>query len=237
MVKDGTFITIQSFMVNDYKLKGNELLIYAIIFGFSQDGRSWYSGSRQYLADWCNISRVSVDKALNGLISKGLLIKNEKISNGTKICFYKAVEKSVEKPEENFIGCKETLQGGVKKLYRGCKETLHNNIEDNIDNKIDIYNVYETYLGAFKKNPNMYKLTEARKKKIVSRLKDAGKEMLIRAIENASKDDFYSGSNDRGWKADLDYITRSYEVVEKLANMQPKHDTSNDNYKYEAIPL
>ena len=35
-IKKESFFTIQAFMVNDLKLKSNELLIYAIIFGFSQ---------------------------------------------------------------------------------------------------------------------------------------------------------------------------------------------------------
>ena len=35
-IKKESFFTIQAFMVNELKLKGNELLIYAIIFGFSQ---------------------------------------------------------------------------------------------------------------------------------------------------------------------------------------------------------
>lgn len=240
-MRDGNYIAIQAFMVRDLKLKGNELLIYAIIFGFSQDGRSWFTGSRQYLADWCNISRVSVDASLNKLLNKRVLEKREQIRDGQKFCFYRAVENPVENSTDyqykNFTGCKETLQGGVKKLYRGCKETLHNNIEDNIDKNID--NIYSSFIEKFGKNANQYKLTPIRRKKIQARLKDAGEEMLLQAIERASKDSFYSGANDRGWSADLDYITRSYEVVEKLANLQPKQNVNiNDNEpEFKAIPL
>ena len=46
--------------------------------------------------------------------------------------------------------------------------------------------------------------------------------MLAKAIENTSKSEFHQGDNDRGWTADLDYITRSYENVEKLAALETK---------------
>ena len=36
MVKSENYITIQGWMVTELKLKGNELLIYALIFGFTQ---------------------------------------------------------------------------------------------------------------------------------------------------------------------------------------------------------
>lgn len=36
LVKSKHFIVVQEFMVRDLRLKGNELLVYAIIFDFSQ---------------------------------------------------------------------------------------------------------------------------------------------------------------------------------------------------------
>lgn len=79
--------------------------------------------------------------------------------------------------------------------------------------------VYDTFITKFNKNPNLYKLTDKRKKKINQRLKDAGKEMLEKAITNVAEDPFYNGDNDRGWSADLDFILRSYEQVERLSQL------------------
>ena len=56
IIKNGNFIIIQGWMITELHLSGNELLIYAAIFGFSQDGKSNFEGSRQYLAEWCNAS-------------------------------------------------------------------------------------------------------------------------------------------------------------------------------------
>ena len=73
MVKDGTFFTVQSFMVTDLGLSGNDLNVYAIIYGFSQDGESVFKGSRQYLADWCNSTVRGIQKNLNNLMERHLI--------------------------------------------------------------------------------------------------------------------------------------------------------------------
>jgi DNA-binding MarR family transcriptional regulator len=86
-VKDGSYIAIQSFMVKDLKLKGNELLVYGIIYGFSKDGKA-FNGSLQYLADWCNSTRGTIVSALKSLVKKEYLIKNEIFKDGVKYCEY-----------------------------------------------------------------------------------------------------------------------------------------------------
>ena len=58
------YIVIQGFMVNELNLKGNSLIIYAIIYGFSQSENQRYTGSLQYLADWTNSSKQGVIKTL-----------------------------------------------------------------------------------------------------------------------------------------------------------------------------
>ena len=75
-------------MVKDLKLKGNELIVFAIIYGFSQLDSQKYEGSLQYLADWTNSTKQGVIKNLKSLIKKELIIKNEKVINGVKFCEY-----------------------------------------------------------------------------------------------------------------------------------------------------
>ena len=53
-VKEENYISISGWMVTRLGLKGNELLVYAIIYGFSQDDETMFTGSLQYLADWTN---------------------------------------------------------------------------------------------------------------------------------------------------------------------------------------
>lgn len=86
-----------------------------------------------------------------------------------------------------------------------------------------VTSVYEFYLEKFNASTR-YRLSDSRKAKLKARLRDAGEEMLIRAITNTAKSSFHRGDNDRGWQADLDYIIRTYENVEKLANMDSGQD-------------
>ena len=51
------YVALRPFMVEELGLKGSELVAYALIYGFSQDGESWFTGSAQYVADWCGIAR------------------------------------------------------------------------------------------------------------------------------------------------------------------------------------
>lgn len=91
-VKDTNFIAIQGWMRNQLNLKGNELLIYALIYGFSQDGESRFKGSRKYVADWCGCSLNTVDRSLGSLVAKGLLAKYPYTdANGSRLVDYVAI--------------------------------------------------------------------------------------------------------------------------------------------------
>jgi len=67
------YVQVSGWMLQDLGLKGNELLIYAIIYGFSQDRKSSYFGDQAYLAAWTNSTVRTVIRALNHLTEKGLL--------------------------------------------------------------------------------------------------------------------------------------------------------------------
>ena len=42
------FITIQDWMF-ELGLTGNDVIVYALIYGFSQDNRTWFNGSLNYI--------------------------------------------------------------------------------------------------------------------------------------------------------------------------------------------
>lgn len=134
-MKKNDYITILAPMVSVLKLKGNELIIFALVHGFTKDGEHEFSGSLDYIQRWTNLSRPSVLSALAKLTDRGLLNKLEKIINGVKFCSYTTnYDEALEEAEKNLTTGKETLLP-VKKIYGGGKETLPNNI-DNIDKDI-----------------------------------------------------------------------------------------------------
>lgn len=133
-VKNENFIAIQGWMVSELGLKGNSLLIYAIIYGFSQAEGQVFSGSLQYLADWTNSTRQGALRILKNLIEAGLIIKKEKIVNGVKFCEY----------------CCQNVNGVLTKCEQGVNKMLTNNIEDNIEDNID------TIPKGIEKTPEKY---------------------------------------------------------------------------------
>lgn len=87
-MKDGTFINIQSWMINDYSLTGNKLTVYAFIYGFSQDDQGCFYGSSSYIIESLKLGRSTVLEILKELEADGLLRKwQEKIDGRVTNCY------------------------------------------------------------------------------------------------------------------------------------------------------
>ena len=90
-IKENSFINLQAFMIDELGLKSNQLIIYAIIFGFSCDGVSYFEGSIKYLGFWTRSTKPTVIKTLQELVKKKLICKVETYKNNVKFCKYKAL--------------------------------------------------------------------------------------------------------------------------------------------------
>ena len=90
-MKSKNFITIQGWMRTELNLKGNDLLVYAIIYGFSQSDNQRFTGSLQYLADWCGATKQGIQKNLKNLLDANLIEKHEIDKNGVKLCEYSCI--------------------------------------------------------------------------------------------------------------------------------------------------
>lgn len=168
------YVSVQGFMVRDLQLKGNELLIYAIIYGFSQAENQVFSGSLQYLADWTNSTKQGVLRCLKSLIKKGFIQKNDKTINGVKFCEYCATDLNtvlniVEYPID-------------QSLTNGIKDSLPNNIVS--DNTVDTIKQNKEKenpsLILFEKFYNEYQLSDS----LISKMR----EWLT--YKNERKDDY-----------------------------------------------
>lgn len=132
-MNNDNFVTVAGWMCNELNLKGNELLVFALIYGFSQDGKSEFRGSRNYIGSTFNISLPTVDKALKSLVEKELLIKRTESSMCVDFNYYRINLQVVKKL---YRGSKETLHTHKETLQGGSKETLYNNYNNkNINNK------------------------------------------------------------------------------------------------------
>ncbi|MDE6059374.1 MAG: helix-turn-helix domain-containing protein [Clostridia bacterium] len=84
-IRDDNFYTVLGWMLNVLDLKGNELIVFAIVYSFSQDGESEWKGSLTYLEDFANISRPTAVSALANLVKKGYILKRTFEMQGTKM--------------------------------------------------------------------------------------------------------------------------------------------------------
>lgn len=160
LIRDDNFFTVMGFMVTELNLTGNDLLIYAIIYGFSQDDGSVFSGSRSYLAAWCNVSMSSVKRSLKSLQDKGLIEQVYHSADNTEVHY-----KAYRQPRADLTQgprVKMTLATGQNDPSLGSNRTKprvkmtqaikEDNIEENIaDNIVDNIVVCDTKTKRFQK--------------------------------------------------------------------------------------
>lgn len=158
-VRSDSYVNIQAFMVNELHLSGNALIIYAVIYGFSQDGDSWFTGSRSYLAAWCQASKSTVSRNLDALCANGLIERREHVTAGVLLVDYRAVWGT-----QNEQGCTQNAQGGVPKMGRGGvpKMSTHtierDTPEKNTREKIETRHKFGEYKNVLLTDSDMEKL-------------------------------------------------------------------------------
>ena len=144
-VKNDNYYVTYGWMVNELGLRGNELQIFALIYGFSQSNKQ-FNGSISYLAEWIGGRRATAQAVLDRLVKKGLITK-ETNSSGTP---------NVYKINVNLYGnrtptCTETVHPLYGNRTPTCTETVHNNyINNNIDNNIYSTTTIETTIKKYK---------------------------------------------------------------------------------------
>ena len=178
-ILDNNYFQITGWMLNRLKLKGTALNVYAIIYGFSQDGESSFKGSRQYLCDFTGATKPTIDKALAELQEMNLIIKTSNRINDVVHNEYKVNIEALN----DFTTSKETLPPSKETLQGGSKETLpnNNNINNNNDNNICQAEAIITYLNE--KAGTRFKPVESNLKFIKARLKDYSIERLKAVID------------------------------------------------------
>lgn len=142
----GWYVFIFSWM-RDLGLKGNELLIFGVIFGFSHDGVNCFKANADYLADVCGATRRCVMSILKELTEKGLIVKGEISENGRHKITYRVADSILSDVQKFHIDdvkkvhseYEKSSQRDVKKVHNDCAKIAHNNkyiIKDiNKDNK------------------------------------------------------------------------------------------------------
>lgn len=124
------YIVILPWMREELDLKGNELLVYALIHGFSQEAQGCFFGSLNYICKACGCTQKTAITTLKSLVERGLLKKRELLENNVKTCQYTALCGGSVKITEGV----QKLHGGSVKITEGGSVNFTPNNKD-IDNK------------------------------------------------------------------------------------------------------
>lgn len=216
-IRSDNYINIQGFMRTELKLTGNDLLVYAIIYGFSQDGESRFTLSLQYLADWCGATKQGIQKNLKNLLERGLIVKDANIINGVKYVSYYTTQ--------------------LHTIQLSCINNISNNHLDNIisnkqqelftDNNIEVRNkevkatgeveqFIEDYNSICVSLPKCRLLTDKRKKAVLKLLKKYPYEDVLTVFKKLEASDFCTNRKGTGWKASFDFILSEDKFINVL---------------------
>ena len=148
-LKEENYYVAQAWMVTDLNLSGHELAVYAVIYGFSQDGSSSCYASVEYFARWLGTSTRTVKTIIDSLIEKKLVTKRIETNNIGRFNVYKAYRHPLQDDENTSLpgrenislssdGGRENNDRGVVKSVQGGREnfsedTLYKNKENNKD--------------------------------------------------------------------------------------------------------
>lgn len=229
MRNDKNYFVVQGWMVSELKLTGTDLLVYALIYGFSQDGRNSFYGSTQYIADTIGVSKRTVITTLQRLTENGILEKQVDDRTGVRYCHYRAVgwggEKSSPVVKTSHKGGEKSSSGVVKNLHQGGEKSSPN-IKDNnkedikeIDigsNQFDYDWVVDLYHSHCQTAPKIKKLTEERKRKLKTLFAGFSKNEIEDAFKMAGQSSFLRGENSSGWVANFDFLIKKGNLLKVL---------------------
>ena len=224
-IQSTNYLTIQGWMRTELNLYGNDLLVYAVIYSFSQDKKSVFTGSLQYLADWCGATKQGISKNLKNLLEKGLIEKNE---DGYFV--NETVQQSLMRVQQSLTVEEKTVQQSLMRVQQSLTNNISNTKEcviDNKDNKKEgkkplfsdnnskqhtIEDIYNLYLQMCPNLPKARILNDKRKNAIYKAYKNYGVETIKEIFTKANSSSFLRGKNDRGWKADIEWVLGDHAV-------------------------
>lgn len=246
----GYFYIIPAKIVEDPDIPPKGKWLFGLLASMADQTGSCYA-SNGWLAQKLNLKdKDYVSTLLSKLFKKDWLVTDTDKKTGKRFILL-----NFSKPySKNFKGGLEKFQEGTRKISSGSEPNLgtpSNNISNNTSKDIylpenlldlpeekvkelpDVFRVYRYYLICFKRTQNQVKLTDTRKSKILARLKSYSLEEVIQAVKNTSRSPWHLGQNNTGWKANLDFIIRSDEQIEKLRDLSPKREDEKVLVKFD----
>ena len=134
-MNDEKFIIIPEWMI-EMGLKGNRLLVYAVIYGYSRDG-NWFQGSASYLCKRTGMSMRNMRYILQALCRDGFLKTRSRESDGNRFVDYQTVSGAKIAQGAKSALVQNLSQGGAK-FSPNPVQKLHTKVNKKVKTKESI---------------------------------------------------------------------------------------------------
>lgn len=193
----GVWIPKEIWLCKD--LTALDRVIYAEID--SLDNENHCTASNKYFAEFCGVGEATITRSIQKLIDKGYI---EVVSFDGRHRVIKMIKQTHQNDEAESSKC----------VANNIDNKQTNNIS--ISKDIDIEWFMQKYHEICVSFPKVKSLTDKRKKAIKKILKSYSKDDILDVFEKAESSDFLKGNNDRGWKANIDFMLREDKFVNIL---------------------
>jgi hypothetical protein len=186
------YIVIQDWMISDLQLKGNELLTYALIYGFSQDGESEFKGSLKYISEFLGVSKRTAQRSIENLVDRGIVEKRVEEISGVKFNRYMAHEKADTPIDKMTTGYRQNDHGGIDKMTTNNTNiyNTNNNASNNTKDKgTPAKKEPEQYFEDEELNDKFLEFLAMRKRVRKPVQTDRGMKMLLTSLHKLSGGD------------------------------------------------
>ncbi len=232
-IRPRNFYTITGWMIL-MGLSGSKLDIYSIIYGFSQDGLSSYSGGVDYLMQWAQVSRRKVFNDLADLVRDGLILKSTVRKNNVDFSEFRVSLDAINR----FLGSAQdapvegSAQGApVHGMHGGsAQDTSAGSAQGAPNNKdikkesigitpispsSDVQKVFDCWKQVMQSDRSV--LDNSRRRKIETALKRFSVEDCCKAIHGCRKSAYHMGDNPKGIRYNsIDLIFRNADKIEQF---------------------
>lgn len=193
----GVWIPKEIWLCKD--LTALDRVIYAEID--SLDNENHCIASNKYFAEFCGVGEATITRSIQKLIDKGYI---EIVSFDGRRRVIKMIKQTHQNDEADSSKC---VANNIDN-----KQTNNISISKDIDIEWFMQNYHEICVSF----PKVKSLTDKRKKAIKKILKSYSKDDILDVFEKAESSDFLKGNNDRGWKANIDFMLREDKFVNIL---------------------
>jgi hypothetical protein len=113
------------------------------------------------------------------------------------------------------------------------KERVEREPEESTAEAKELIEEYNLICGE--KLPKAIQITAKRKRAIKARLKTYSREQIIKVFSLANESNFLCGDNDRGWKADIDWLLNENNMIKVLEGRYTNNSNSKPKNSWHSV--